>query len=107
VIGYNTTGVLEAYLTDAAVVVPWWKDAVRSSDDTLISAESEEDRRTTYFPASVEEFRGLIREALRAPLPVKGTEEGRLGRFRRLVAFDPKASASKKFEAFVKRALGQ
>lgn len=103
VIGYNTTGVLEGYLTDAAIVVPWWKDAVRSADDTLIAHETQEDRATTHFPDSPAALRELIDRAVVGPLPVLGTPEQRRGRFQRFVAFDPEESASSKFEAFVRR----
>ncbi len=102
VIGYNTTGVLEGYLTDAAVVVPWWKDAVRPPDDTLISKQSPEDRLVTHFPETPQAFRTLLDQAVRAPLPVLGTPAERRSRFQRFVAFDPNESASAKFEAFVR-----
>ena len=105
VIGYNTTGVLEAYLTDAAVVVPWWKDAVRPAVDTLISAETPEDRATTHFPDSPDALSRLIEQAVAAPLPVLGAPEERLSRFQRFVAFDPERSASSKFEAMVRDAI--
>ena len=105
VIGYNTTGVLEAYLTDAAVVVPWWDDAVRSGDNCLVAADVESDRRTTYFPSSPADLRMLIVKALDKELPSLGSPEDRLRQFQRFVWFDRAQSSSSRFEAFVRQHL--
>lgn len=105
VIGYNTTGILEGYLGDAAIVVPWWKDAVRPAVDTLISHETPEDRATTHFPTSPDELRSLMEQAFAGPLPPLGDRSVRLSRFHRFVAFDADVSAAQKFEAFVRRFL--
>jgi hypothetical protein len=103
VIGYNTTGILEAYLTDAAVIVPWWGDAIRSEDNCLVTEDNESDRRTTYFPTSQEALRLLIDKALDNALPPLGSPEDRLRQFKRFVWFDRSETSSSRFEAFVRR----
>ena len=103
VIGYNTTGVLEAYLTGAAIIVPWWDDAVRPSGECLISAFDEDDRRTAYFPASPDKLLALLSRAARGGLPALGSGDERLRRFRKFVWIDKNVSASARFEAFARR----
>lgn len=103
VVGYNTTGVLEAYLTSAAVVVPWWDDAVRPGRECLISALDEDDRRTAHFPLSPDELCALLLRAARGDLPALGDRQERLMRFRKFVWIDMHSSASARFEAFARR----
>jgi hypothetical protein len=107
VIGYNTTGMLEAYLSPAAVVVPWWKDAVRSGDSNLIGDDNAFDRNTTHFPKSQHELTDLIIRALGGQLPAKGTAEQRLGQFQRYIKHDPPETASARFERLVLERLSR
>ncbi len=102
VIGYNTTGVLEAYLTTATVIVPWWGDAIRPGSECLISALDEDDRQTAYFPTSPEELLAFLSRAARGELPPLGSQDQRLARFRKFVWVDRNVSASARFEAFVR-----
>jgi hypothetical protein len=105
VIGYNTTGMLEAYLSPAAVVVPWWKDAVRSGESNLIGDDNAQDRATTNFPKSSDELGKLITQSLDGQLPKKGTPEQRLGQFQRYIKHDPQETASIRFEKLVLECL--
>lgn len=107
VIGYNTTGMLEAYLSKAAVVVPWWKDAVRGGDCNLICEDNPLDRDTTYFPTHPEELRDIIAQALNGELPQKGTAEMRLKQFQRYICHEPGETASKRFERLVRQCLNR
>jgi hypothetical protein len=102
VIGYNTTGILEAYLTRANVVVPWWGDAVRSSDSNLISGDNPDDRATSFFPQSPEEMERLIGLALQGALTLRGSDGQRLAQFRRFIHFDYYETASARFERLVR-----
>ena len=105
VIGYNTTGILEAYLSYACIVVPWWKDAVRPADECLITKLSDFDQKTTYFPGSPADLRSMIEKALKNELPQLGTSHDRIRQFQRFVKYDPKVSASSRFEKFVRSYL--
>ena len=60
VIGYNTTGVLEAILSCADIIVPWWGDAVQPESNLLISAHSASDREVFNFPESKEDFETIM-----------------------------------------------
>jgi hypothetical protein len=105
VIGYNTTGMLEAYLSPAAVVVPWWKDAVRTGESNLIGNDNAQDRATTYFPKSPDELGELIRQSLVGKLQAKGTPEQRLGQFQRYIKHDLQETASLRFKKLVLECL--
>jgi hypothetical protein len=105
VIGYNTTGLLEAYLSQAAVAVPWWKDAVRGGESNLINEDDPRDKATTHFPATPDALQDLIDEALKGKLPPKGTAEQRLKQFQRYIAHDPSETASARFETLVRDCL--
>jgi hypothetical protein len=103
VIGYNTTGILEAFLTECAVIVPWWDDAVRSAHNCLIVEEVKSDRQTTYFPTSPEAFGEMLHKALNNVLSPLGSQEERLRQFQRYVRFDKNESASSRFEALIRK----
>jgi len=105
VIGYNTTGILEGYLTDCAVIVPWWADAPRTHEDCLVTKDTALDLATTYFPESVEGLKALIGDAFAGKLPPRGTDAERIAQFQRFIWFDPAVTASARFEAVVKAAL--
>ena len=64
VIGYNTTGVLEALLSEADIIVPWWLDAVQPEDNLLISAHSASNRKVFAFPHSRQEFINCVKAGL-------------------------------------------
>lgn len=103
VVGYNTTGILEAYLTECAVVVPWWDDAVRTGDNCLVVKGCKIDRDTTYFPETPKVFGDLIQKSLDGELPPLGSPEERVDQFKRFVLFDRNESASSRFEALVRK----
>jgi hypothetical protein len=105
VVGYNTTGILEGYLTDCAVIVPWWADAPRTHEDCLVTKDTDLDLATTYFPESAEALQTLISDALAAKLPPRGTDTERIEQFQRFIWFDREASASARFEAVVHQVL--
>ena len=105
VIGYNTTGILEGYLTDCAVIVPWWADAPRSHEDCLVTKDTDLDLATTYFPEGADDLKALIGDAFSGNLPPRGTDAERIAQFQRFIWFDREATASARFEAVVQAAL--
>lgn len=105
VIGYNTTGMLEGYLTDCAVVVPWWADAPRSHENCLVTKDTALDLATTEFPESAEALQALIKEAIAGKLSPRGTDAERIAQFQRFIAFDRTTRASDRFEAVVRGVL--
>jgi hypothetical protein len=107
VIGYNTTGVLEGYLSDSAVVVPWWKDSVRERSECLIYEPNEADRAVTYFPKSALELGQHIHAALEGRLPPKGSHELRLKHFSHFIRHEPPNLASSRFEKLVLDCLNE
>ena len=104
VIGTGSMGIVEAYLADAAVIVPWWADACQSE---LVYAhpDNEQDWHTTYFPTSRAALRDQLDRLARGELAPLGSREARVAQFSRYVDFDGTESASEKFTRFVKRHL--
>jgi hypothetical protein len=107
VIGCNTLAVVEALLSDAAVVVPAWADALANPNTCLYHWSVPEHAKCIYFPRSALEFRGLMERAIAGTLPPLGTPEERLACFNDHIAFSRDRSASQKLEAFVRHFVGK
>jgi hypothetical protein len=107
IIGCNSLAVAEALLSDAAVIVPAWRDALKDPNTCLYHYSSEEHRRCMYFPRSVEEFRELLQRAVAGELPALGTPDERLACFNEHIAFSRDITASEKVEAFVRHFVGK
>jgi hypothetical protein len=101
VIGFNSMAVLEAYLGPIPAIVPCWADAVRDSDETLISHSNPDDAAVTYFPKSGDELLKMIRQAEQGKLPTLGTREQQLACFRRHIAFSDHDLSSTLVERFI------
>jgi hypothetical protein len=106
VIGFNTMAVLEAYLCDVPVIVPCWGDAVRDSDETLISYSDPDDAAVAYFPRSVDEFTALVKQAEQGLLSSRGTPDMQMARFRRHIAQPTDGLSSTAVERFVDHFVG-
>ncbi|WP_395022101.1 hypothetical protein [Dongia sp.] len=102
IVGCNSLAVAEALLSNAAVIVPAWKDALNNPGVCLYHYDVPEHVKCIYFPRSVEEFRGLMERAIAGNLPPLGTPEERLARFNEHIAFTPDKSAASKVEAFIR-----
>jgi hypothetical protein len=107
VIGCNSLAVAEALLSDAAVIVPAWKDALKDPNTCLYHYSMPAHAQCIYFPRSAEEFRGLLERAIAGTLPPLGTPEQRLACFNEHIAFTPDASAASKVEAFIRHFIGK
>lgn len=107
VVGCNSLAVAEALLSDAAVIVPAWKDALTNPDVCLYHYSVPEHAKCIYFPRSAEEFRGLMERAIAGILPPLGTREERLACFNEHIAFTPDVSAARKVEAFIRHFIGK
>lgn len=99
-------GIVEAYLADAAVIVPWWADA-RQTEHVYFHPGHEADNRTTYFPISRKALREQIDRLAEGALAPLGSRTERLAQFGRYVDFDETEPAALKFTRFVKRHLPQ
>jgi hypothetical protein len=102
VVGCNSLAVAEALLSDTAVIVPAWKDALTNPDTCLYHYDVPEHPQCIYFPRSAEEFLALMEKAIAGNLPPLGTPEQRLACFNEHIAFTPDVSASHKVEAFIR-----
>jgi len=96
VVGYNSLAVLETLLSSAAVVVPWWGDAVRPPTECLLSAENPSDRAVVEFAQDPAALRVLVEQAIAGTLTPLGTETERLARFSAHSSFDPARSSSER-----------
>lgn len=101
VIGFNTMAVLEAYLCDVPVIVPCWADAIRDSDETLISHSNPDDAAVAHFPRSADAMTELIKRAEQGKLESRGTPETQKTRFHFHIALPPEGSSSTAVERFV------
>jgi hypothetical protein len=106
IIGCNSLAIAEALLSNAAVIVPAWRDALKNPETCLYHFTVPEHRRCMYFPRSPEEFRELMERVLANQLPPLGTPEERLACFNEHVAFSHEATASQKVEAFIRHFIG-
>lgn len=102
VVGCNSLAIAEALLSDTAVIVPAWKDALTNPDVCLYHYSVPEHTKCIYFPRSAEEFRDLMERAIAGTLPPLGTPEERLACFNEHIAFSPDVSASQRVEAFIR-----
>jgi hypothetical protein len=107
VIGCNSLAVAEALLSDAAVIVPAWKDALTNPDVCLYHYSVPTHTKCIYFPRSAEEFRELMERAIAGTLPPLGTPEERLACFNEHIAFTPDVSAAQKVEAFIRHFIAK
>jgi hypothetical protein len=102
IIGCNSLAVAEALLSDAAVIVPAWRDALKNPDTCLYHYSVPEHARCMYFPRSQEEFVALMERAVAGQLPPLGTPEERVACLNEHIAFSYDASASQRVEAFIR-----
>lgn len=107
IIGCNSLAVAEGLLSDAAVIVPAWKDALTNPDTCLYHYTVPEHVKCIYFPRSADEFRMLMERAIAGHLPPLGTPEERLACFNEHIAFTPGRSAAQKVEAFIRHFIGK
>ncbi|MBI2253145.1 MAG: hypothetical protein HYU58_00845 [Proteobacteria bacterium] len=101
VIGFNTMATLEGFLCDVPVIVPCWADAVRTSDEALMSHANPDDAAVAYFPRSADELAALLKQAERGELPARGTIEMQQARFHHHIARTGAESSSAIVERFV------
>jgi hypothetical protein len=85
VIGINSLALLEALLSDAAIVVPHWADARQTPEQSVLDPTDEPTRRSVTFAESPRELRRLITRAARSkPRPLSAEQ-----RAERLALFAP------------------
>ncbi len=102
VIGSGSMGIVEAFLADSAVVIPWWADSI-AKERGYFSPDVPEDLETAYFPKSRSELANMIEAMVAGQLPPKGARGQRFAQFRRYAAIDENEPASVKVTRFVKR----
>jgi hypothetical protein len=107
IIGCNSLAVAEGLLSNAAVIVPAWADALKNPDTCLYHYTVPGHAKCIYFPRSADEFRALMARAIAGNLPPLGTPEERLACFNDHIAFTPDVSASRKVEAFIRHFIGK
>jgi hypothetical protein len=107
VIGCNTLAVVEALLSDAAVIVPAWADALANPSTCLYHYDVPEHAKCIYFPRSAQEFRNLMDRAITGSLPPLGTPEERLACFNDHIAFSRDRTAAQKLEDFIRHFTGK
>jgi len=107
VVGCNSLAVAEALLTNSAVIVPAWHDALSNSATCLYHYSEPTHRKCIYFPRSAEEFSTLLDLAVRGELPAAGTLEERQACFREHLHYDAAASSSAMVERFIRHYVDQ
>lgn len=81
VVGFNSTAVVEALLSGAAVVVPTWGDSRRSAEASGLHYSRGGDREVAFFPESSVELTQLLDGLLENRLTPLGDASARLQRF--------------------------
>ena len=105
VIGYNTLAVLEALLSNCAVIVPFWGDAERNVSDSLLHPDVADDERVCYFPRSAAAFKDLSDQIVAGTLKPKANRDDRLARFSRHSEMRSDRSSSLRVQDFVQEIL--
>jgi hypothetical protein len=77
VMGFGTTAVWEALLTDAALVVPYWYDTVPDAFSHGLNPGRVDLQSEIYFPQNAKEFRAVLEKLILAGQPEANMERRR------------------------------
>lgn len=103
IIGFNSLAVLEGLLTDAAIAVPNWGDAVHQKPQLLLHPDDPLDKSVIHFPRSPGELFTLMVRAQNSQLPPLGTKAARRALFSRHLHLPEGETACANVEAFVRK----
>ena len=109
VIGTNSLAVLEALLSDAHIVAPYWADARQTPEQSVLDPTDELTRRCVTFAESPRELRRLITRAARSkPRPLSAEQRAeRLALLRRYFYYPEHTTCTACVEKFLLSAIGQ
>lgn len=106
-IGYNSTTLLEALLSGAAVIVPAWSDSKRRLEDSGLNFARETDRQVAFFPESPDELIACASDVLTGKLLPIGSKEERYARFSQYSHVDETKSSSECVDEFLRHYIGR
>ena len=101
VIGYNSLALVEALLTDAAVVIPWWGQTKADASQFLLDPNDPAIAEVIHIARSPEEFAALLQRAASGEDLKRGSREQRLAIFSRHMQLPQHGTASKAVEEFI------
>jgi hypothetical protein len=94
IIGYNSLAVLEGLLSGTQVVVPWWADSIRPSDQCLMHASRPEDSHVAWFAGSPAALSDIIVRAVRSALLAERSRAELFQRFSKQSHLDENRTSS-------------
>ena len=108
VIGINSLALLEALLSDAQIVVPYWSDARQTPEQSMLDPTDLLTRRCVTFAESPRELRRLITRAARSkPRPLSAEQRAeRLTLLRRYFHYPEDTTCTACVEKFLLSAIG-
>jgi len=107
VIGYNSLALVEALLTDAAVVIPWWGQTKVDPSQFLLDPNDPAIAEVIHIARSREEFAALLRRAAAGEDLKRGTAQQRRVIFSRHMQLPERGTASEAVESFIRHYLAK
>jgi hypothetical protein len=102
VIGYNSLALIEALLTDAPIVLPWWGQAKVARSDLLLNPDDPATDAVFHIANSPDEFKALLARAAAGEDLRRGTAEQRRAIFSYHLHVSEGGNASQAVEAFIR-----
>jgi hypothetical protein len=100
IIGYNSLAMVDALLSRAMVVNPWWGDHERPIPQSMINPADEDMIKTILFPRSAEEMNEMLDKSVAGEYEMPPAEE--MHKIADKFFFEPyKGEASKRVEEFI------
>jgi hypothetical protein len=107
VVGYNSLALIEALLTDAPVVLPWWGQAKVARSDLLLDPDDPLTAAVFHVASSPDELASLLSRAAAGEDLRRGTPELRRAVFKQHLQVPESGSASQAVEAFIRHYIAR
>ncbi len=106
VIGFDSLAVVEALLSKATVVVPFWGDAKGTAESTMFHPSRDQHRKALLFAESRAALSELTDRAARSDQRDRNVDrEARLNVVNQFMAWSPQQTASERVESWIRASI--
>ena len=107
VIGINSLALLEALLTEAQIICPYWADARQDSTGLVLSPDDKETAALVHFVVSPRAMQKQIERICksRPRLLDTGTRQRRIDLFRRYFHYPANQTSTQSVEEFIRKVI--